>query len=155
VAFAALTTPLPLPRVPSALPGTLGNLPNFSARKGMRSGRAPLILPRGAVADVATAPAPLGVCATGRGVASALLLLVATIVLFRVQGCEEGRTGVCVYKSALVCVYITAGPSTKLFTWGGGDMGDTPKVFCRPGTNFRYRREPHSNFHVCPLFGTP
>jgi hypothetical protein len=22
-----------------------------------------------------------------------------------------------------VCVFITAGPSTKLFTWGGGDMG--------------------------------
>ena len=25
----------------------------------------------------------------------------------------------------------------------------------RPGTNFRYRREPPSNFRVCPLFGTP
>jgi hypothetical protein len=22
-----------------------------------------------------------------------------------------------------VCVFITAGPSTKLFAWGGGDMG--------------------------------
>jgi hypothetical protein len=22
-----------------------------------------------------------------------------------------------------VCVFITAGPSTKMFTWGGGDMG--------------------------------
>jgi hypothetical protein len=32
---------------------------------------------------------------------------------------------------------------------------DTPKVFCRPGTNFRYRREPPSNFHVCPQNGTP
>ena len=32
---------------------------------------------------------------------------------------------------------------------------DTPKVFRRPGTNFRYRREPPSNFRVCPLFGTP
>ena len=29
------------------------------------------------------------------------------------------------------------------------------KVFRRPGTNFRYRREPPSNFRVCPLFGTP
>jgi hypothetical protein len=36
---APLTTPLPLPRVQSALPGTLGVLPSFSARKGMRSGR--------------------------------------------------------------------------------------------------------------------
>jgi hypothetical protein len=58
-AVAALTTPLPLPRVPSALPGTLGDLPFFSARKGMRSGRAPSTLPRGAVAGVAAAPAPL------------------------------------------------------------------------------------------------
>jgi hypothetical protein len=24
---------------------------------------------------------------------------------------------------ARVCLFITAGPSTKLFTWGGGDMG--------------------------------
>ena len=40
---------------------------------------------------------------------------------------------------------------------------DTPKVFRSPGTlvlwyfgtNFRYRREPPSNFSVCPLFGTP
>jgi hypothetical protein len=30
------------------------------------------------------------VCATGRGVAAPPLLLVANIVLFRVQGCEEG-----------------------------------------------------------------
>ena len=33
---------------------------------------------------------PAGLCATARGVASPPLLLVATIVLFRVQGCEEG-----------------------------------------------------------------
>jgi hypothetical protein len=58
-AVAALTTPLPLPRVPSALPGTLVALPCFSARKGMRSGRAISTLPRGAVAGVAAAPAPL------------------------------------------------------------------------------------------------
>jgi hypothetical protein len=62
----------------------------WRARKGMRSGPSPSSLPRGAVAGVAAAPAPTGVCATGRGVASPPLLLVATIVLFRVQGCEEG-----------------------------------------------------------------
>ena len=28
-------------------------------------------------------------------------------------------------------------------------------VFSNSGTNFRYRREPPSNFRVCPLFGTP
>jgi len=49
----------------------------------MRSGPAPSSLPRGAVAGVAAAPAPPGVCATGRGVA-APPLLVANIVLFRV-----------------------------------------------------------------------
>jgi hypothetical protein len=47
-----------------------------------------------------------------------------------VQGCEEGL---------------------EIRWW---DL-DTPKVFRRPGTNFRYRREPSSNFRVCPLFGTP
>jgi hypothetical protein len=62
----------------------------FSVRKRMRSGRAISTLRRGAVAGVAAAPAPLGVCATGRGVASPPLLLVATIVLLRVKGCEEG-----------------------------------------------------------------
>ena len=62
----------------------------WRARKGMRSGPAPSSLPRGAVAGVAAAPAPPGVCATGRGVAAPPLLLVANIVLFRVQGCEEG-----------------------------------------------------------------
>ena len=55
----------------------------WRARKGMRSGPAPSSLPRGAVAGVAAAPAPPGVCATGRGVA-APPLLVANIVLFRV-----------------------------------------------------------------------
>ena len=75
--------------------GHLGRLPCFSARKGMRSGRAPSTLPRGAVAGVAAAPAPLGVCATGRGVASPPLLLVATIVLLRVEGCEEGSKSAC------------------------------------------------------------
>jgi hypothetical protein len=25
--------------------------------------------------------------------------------------------------SSSVCVFITTGPSTKLFAWGGGDMG--------------------------------
>jgi hypothetical protein len=59
-AVSALTTPLPLPRV--AVPGTLGDLPCFSAGKGMRSGRAISTLPRGAVTGVAAAPAPLGVC---------------------------------------------------------------------------------------------
>ena len=44
----------------------------WRARKGMRSGPAPSSLPRGAVADVAAAPAPPGVCATGRGVAAPL-----------------------------------------------------------------------------------
>jgi hypothetical protein len=58
-AVAALTTPLSLPRVPSALRGTLVTLPYFSAPKGMRSGRAISTLPRGAVAGVAAAPAPL------------------------------------------------------------------------------------------------
>ena len=62
----------------------------FSVRKRMRSGRAISTLRRGAVAGVAAAPAPLGVCATGRGVAPPPLLLVATIVLLRVKGCEEG-----------------------------------------------------------------
>jgi len=62
----------------------------WRARKGMRSSPAPSSLPRGAVAGVAAAPAPPGVCATGRGVAAPPLLLVANIVLFRVQGCEEG-----------------------------------------------------------------
>ena len=33
---------------------------------------------------------PAGLCATARGVASPPLLLVTTIVLFRVEGCEEG-----------------------------------------------------------------
>jgi hypothetical protein len=33
---------------------------------------------------------PAGLCATARGVASPPLLLVATIVLFPLQGCEEG-----------------------------------------------------------------
>ena len=47
------------------------------------SAPAPSSLPRGAVAGVAAAPAPPGVCATGRGVA-APPLLVANIVLFRV-----------------------------------------------------------------------
>ena len=42
-------------------------------------------LPRGAVADVAAEQAPLIVCASP-------LLLVDTIVLFRVQGCEDGST---------------------------------------------------------------
>ena len=56
----------------------------WRARKGMRSGPAPSSLPRGAVAGVAAAPAPPGVCATGRGVAAPPLLLVANIVLFRV-----------------------------------------------------------------------
>jgi hypothetical protein len=46
-AVAALTTPLALLRVPSAFPGTLVALPCFSARKGMRSGRATSTLPRG------------------------------------------------------------------------------------------------------------
>jgi hypothetical protein len=62
----------------------------------MRSGPAPSSLPRGAVAGVAAAPAPTGVCATGRGVAAPPLLLVANIVLALVLGCEEGleiRTG--------------------------------------------------------------
>jgi hypothetical protein len=61
----------------------------------MRSGPSPSSLPRGAVAGVAAAPAPTGVCATGRGVAAPPLLLVAKIVL-AVLGCEEGleiRTG--------------------------------------------------------------
>ena len=67
----------------------------WRARKGMRSGPSPSSLPRGAVAGVAAAPAPTGVCATGRGVAAPPLLLVANIVL-AVLGCEEGleiRTG--------------------------------------------------------------
>jgi hypothetical protein len=55
----------------------------------MRSGPAPSSLPRGAVAGVAAAPAPPGFCATGRGVA-APPLLVANIVLFPSEGCEEG-----------------------------------------------------------------
>jgi hypothetical protein len=90
-AVAALPTPLPLPRVPSALRGTLGDLPSFSARKGMRSGPAPSSLPRGAVAGVAAAPARPGVCATGRGVAAPPSLLVYII--------KVARTG---SKSALV-----------------------------------------------------
>ena len=73
---------------------------------------------------------PTGLCATARGVASPPLLLVATIVLFRVKLARRARNP----------------------HWWNLDM---PKVFCRPGTNFRYRREPPSNFHVCPLFGTP
>ena len=32
---------------------------------------------------------------------------------------------------------------------------DTPKVFRRPGTNFRYRREPPSNFPYVPFSGRP
>jgi hypothetical protein len=63
-AVSALTTPLPLLRVPSALPGTLVDLPCFVVRKGMRSRRAPSTMPRGAVTSVAAAPAPLGVCST-------------------------------------------------------------------------------------------
>ena len=102
----------------------------WRARKGMRSGPAPSSLPRGAVAGVAAAPAPPGVCATGRGVA-APPLLVANIVLFRVLRLRGGARNP---------------------RWW--DL-DTPKVFRRPGTNFRYRREPPSNFRVCPLFGTP
>ena len=102
----------------------------WRARKGMRSGPSPSSLPRGAVAGVAAAPAPTGVCATGRGVAAPPLLLVANIVLARV-GLRGGA------RNPHWC-----------------DL-DTPKVFRRLGTNFRYRREPPSNFHVCPLFGTP
>ena len=102
----------------------------WRARKGMRSGPSPSSLPRGAVAGVAAAPAPTGVCATGRGVAAPPLLLVANIVLARV-GLRGGA------RNPHWC-----------------DL-DTPKVFRRHGTNFRYRREPPSNFHVCPLFGTP
>ena len=100
----------------------------WRARKGMRSGPAPSSLPRGAVAGVAAAPAPPGVCATGRGVA-APPLLVANIVLFpsRLRGGARNPR------------------------WW--DL-DTPKVFRRPGTNFRYQREPPSNFRVCPLYGT-
>jgi len=102
----------------------------WRARKGMRSGPAPSSLPRGAVAGVAAAPAPPGVCATGRGVAAPPLLLVANIVLFRVEVCGRGS------KSALVGFRHAESLSP-------------------PGTNFRYRREPPSNFRVCPLFGKP
>jgi hypothetical protein len=65
----------------------------WRARKGMRSGPAPSSLPRGAVAGVAAAPAPPGVCATGRGVAAPPLLLVANIVLFRVSRLRGALVG--------------------------------------------------------------
>ena len=68
----------------------LSTMPFFSVRKGIRSGPVTSSLPRGAVTDVEAASAPPVVCATGRGVAALPLLLVSNIVLFRVQGCEEG-----------------------------------------------------------------
>jgi hypothetical protein len=30
-------------------------------------------------------------------------------------------------------VFITAGPSTKLFAWGGGDMGGHVRVWAKRG----------------------
>jgi hypothetical protein len=57
------------------------------------------------------------------------LLLVATIVLFRFAFAKR-----------------VAMSARNPHWW---DL-DTPKVFCRPGTSFRYRREPPSKFHVCP-----
>ena len=92
-------------------------MPFFSVRKGIRSGPVTSSLPRGAVTDVEAASAPPVVCATGRGVAALPLLLVSNIVLFRVQGCEEG-------------LEIRAGGIYKL---------DTPKVFRRPGTAYPRR----------------
>jgi hypothetical protein len=83
----------------------------------MRIGRALSTLPRGAVAGVAAAPAPLGVSATVLCVRSLhRLLLVTTIVALCVLGVRlrglENRTG-------------------------GTEGLDTPKVFCHPRTNFR------------------
>ena len=34
-----------------------------------------------------------------------------------------GGRAACGITAVLVCVFITAGPSTKLFAWGGGDVG--------------------------------
>jgi hypothetical protein len=56
---ATFTTPLPLQRVQSALPCTLGDLPCFSARKGIRSWRVISTLSRGAANGVVAAPVPL------------------------------------------------------------------------------------------------
>jgi hypothetical protein len=50
------------------------------------------------------------------------------------------------------CCFVSRARRARNPLWG--DL-DTTKVFCRPGTNFRYRRESPSNFRVCPLFGTP
>jgi hypothetical protein len=40
---------------------------------------------------------------------------------------ERGGEGdccvLCVFSMCVFIVFITAGPSTKMFTWGGGDMG--------------------------------
>jgi hypothetical protein len=71
-------------------------------------------------------------CVEGR---RGLLQSVCTCLLLQdlVQSCLRGEGkavrvggGQCVYCLQYlvpVCVFITAGPSTKLFTWGGGDMG--------------------------------
>jgi hypothetical protein len=125
-----LTTPLPyLPRVPLALPGTLFALPCFSTGIGMISGRALSTLPRGSVSVVAAAQAPLGVSATVLGVSAPPFAR------------RHHRSFVC----------KVARRARNPHWW---DL-DTPKVFCHPGTNFRYRREPPSNFHVCPTSGSP
>jgi hypothetical protein len=107
------------------------------------------------------------------------LLLVATIVLFRFAFCRKGdaqREGA-IDAAARDCDWRCgcAGPTGRLslhrlllvativlfrFAFAKRvamsarnphwwDL-DTPKVFCRPGTSFRYRREPPSKFHVCP-----
>jgi hypothetical protein len=70
------------------------NQANFGPVKGLKKSRKTKKskFTKGAVSDGSAAPAPPGVCATGRGVAAPPLLLVANIVLFRVQGCEEGIT---------------------------------------------------------------
>jgi hypothetical protein len=100
----------------------------WRARKGMRSGPSPSSLPRGAVAGVAAAPAPTGVCATGRGVAAPPLLLVANI---RARG-----------------VGLRGGARNPHWC----DL-DTPKVFRRPGTNFRYSVNLPLTFTFVPFSG--
>ena len=127
-AVAALPTPLPLPRVASALPGTLGDLPCFSARKGMRSGRAPSTLPRGAVAGVAAAPAPL-VSARPPAVS-------------RLRRCCSSPPS-----CSFACKVARRARNPQ---WR--DL-DTPKVFCRPGTTFRYDVNLPLTFTFVPFSG--
>jgi hypothetical protein len=62
----------------------------------------------------------------GAAIVTLLTLCVCLLLQYLLQSCSRGGGGLSFgnrTQNSRVCVFITAGPSTKLFTWGGGDMG--------------------------------